>query len=174
MKKNCIIVNIMSEFSERSNRDKFTEIVGKEDGSLGTIDIYVPEQCMSCPRIIEALNNLDEYRKTVNRLLAMALGGDKVALVDEATGETLGEDKATKIVCKMTARGLDELDAKVAETQRGIYVLASGCTGPLGLQVSDGEKRVSVHMCDSPGVFYSGLGESQIGEAVIIERELEE
>lgn len=164
----------MSEFSERSNRDKFTEIVGKEDGSLGTIDIYVPEQCMSCPRIIEALNNLDEYRKTVNRLLAMALGGDKVALVDEATGETLGEDKATKIVCKMTARGLDELDAKVAETQRGIYVLASGCTGPLGLQVSDGEKRVSVHMCDSPGVFYSGLGESQIGEAVIIERELEE
>jgi|GEM_PF-552976 hypothetical protein len=174
MKKNCIIVNIMSEFSERSNRDKFTEIVGKEDGSLGTIDIYVPEQCMSCPRIIEALNNLDEYRKTVNRLLAMALGGDKVALVDEATGETLDEDKATKIVCKMTARGLDELDAKVAETQRGIYVLASGCTGPLGLQVSDGEKRVSVHMCDSPGVFYSGLGESQIGEAVIIERELEE
>ena len=33
---------------------------------------------------------------------------------------------------------------------------------------------MSVHMCDSPGVFYSGLGESQIGEAVIIERELEE
>ena len=32
MKKNCIIFNIMSEFSERSNRDKFTEIVGNEDG----------------------------------------------------------------------------------------------------------------------------------------------
>lgn len=129
---------------------------------------------MSCPRIIEALNNLDEYRKTVNRLLAMALGGDKVALVDEATGETLDEDKATKIVCKMAASGMNELDENIAKAQRDIYMLANGCTGPLGLQASDGERRVSVHMCDSPGVFYSGLGESQIGEAVIIERELEE
>lgn len=158
MKKNCIIFNIMSEFSERSNRDKFTEIVGNEDGSLGTIDIYVPEQCMSCPRIIEALNNLDEYRKTVNRLLAMALGGDKVALVDEATGETLDEDKATKIVCKMAASGMNELDENIAKAQRYIYMLANGCTGPLGLQASDGERRVSVHMCDSPGVFLFRLG----------------
>ena len=104
----------------------------------------------------------------------MALGGDKVALVDEATGETLDEDKATKIVCKMAASGMNELDENIAKAQRDIYMLANGCTGPLGLQASDGERRVSVHMCDSPGVFYSGLGESQIGEAVIIERELEE
>lgn len=174
MKKNCIIVNIMSEFSERSNRDKFTEIVCNEDGSLGTIDIYVPEQCMSCPRIIEALNKLDKYREAVNKLLEMAFSGDEVVLVDEATGELLDKYQSTKIVCKMAAGGIDKLDENIAKAQRDIYMLANGCTGPLGLQASDGERRVSVHMCDSPGVFYSGLGESQIGEAVIIERELEE
>lgn len=153
---------------------EFTKIVGNEDGSLGATDIYIPEQCMSCPKIIEKLNDLEEYRKTVNKLLEMAFSGDEVALVDEATDELLDKDQSTKIVCKMAAGGIDKLDENIAKAQRDIYMLANGCTGPLGLQASDGERRVSVHMCDSPGVFYSGLGESQIGEAVIIERELEE
>lgn len=153
---------------------EFTKIVGSEDGSLGTTDIYVPEQCMSCPKIIEKLNDLEEYRKTVNKLLEMAFSDDEVTLVNKATDEVLDKDQSTKIVCKMAASGIDELDENIAKAQRDIYMLANGCTGPLGLQASDGERRVSVHMCDSPGVFYSGLGKSQIGEAVIIERELEE
>lgn len=153
---------------------EFTKIVGNEDGSLGAPDIYVPEQCMSCPKIIEKLNDLEEYRKTVNKLLEMAFSDDEVALVNKATGEVLDKDQSTKIVCKMAASGMGELDENIAKVQRDIYALTNGCAGPLGLQASDGERRVSVHMCDSPGVFYSGLGESQIGEAVIIERELEE
>ena len=37
---------------------------------------------------------------------------------------------------------------------------------------SDGSRVVRVAMCDSPKVFYSGLGETQIGEPVIIQRDL--
>ena len=165
MEKNCIICNIMSEF---------TKIVGNEDGSLGTTDIYVPEQCMSCPKIIEKLNDLEEYRKTVNTLLEMAFSGDEVTLVNEITGEVLDKDQSTKIVCKMAASGIDKLDENIAKAQREIYTLTNGCAGPLGLQASDRERRVSVYMCDSPEVFYPSLGEAQIGEPVIIRRDLEE
>ena len=152
---------------------EFTKIVGNEDGSLGTTDIYVPEQCMSCPKIIEKLNDLEKYRKTVNTLLEMAFSDDEVALVNKATGEVLDKDQSTKIVRKMAASGMDELDEKIAKAQRDIYTLANGCAGPLGLQASDGERRVSVSMCDSPEVFYPSLGEAQIGEPVIIRRDLE-
>lgn len=157
MEKNCIICNIMSEF---------TKIVGSEDGSLGTPDIYVPEQCMSCPKIIEKLNDLEEYRKIVNELLEMAFSDDEVTLVNKVTGEVLDN------VCKMAASGMDELDENIVKAQRDIYALTNGCTGPLGLQASDGERRVSVYMCDSPEVFYPSLGEAQIGEPVIIQRDL--
>ena len=165
MEKNCIICNIMSEF---------TKIVGNEDGSLGTTDIYVPEQCMSCPKIIEKLNDLEKYRKTVNTLLEMAFSGDEMTLVNKITGEVLDKDQSTKIICKMAAGGIDKLDENIAKAQRDIYALTNGCTGPLGLQASDGERRVSVYMCDSPEVFYPSLGEAQIGEPVIIRRDLEE
>ena len=163
MEKNCIICNIMSEF---------TKIVGNEDGSLGTIDIYIPEQCMSCPRIIEKLNDLEEYRKTVNKLLEMAFSGDEMTLANKATGEVLDKDQSTKIVCKMAASGIDELDENIAKAQREIYTLTNGCAGALGLQASDGDRCVSVYMCDSPEVFYPSLGEAQIGEPVIIQRDL--
>lgn len=152
---------------------EFTKIVGNEDGSLGTTDIYVPEQCMSCPKIIEKLNYLEEYRKTVNTLLKMAFSGDEVTLVNKITGEVLDKDQSTKIICKMAAGGIDKLDENIAKTQRDIYALTNGCAGPLGLQASDGERRVSVYMCDSPEVFYPSLGEAQIGEPVIIRRDLE-
>ena len=121
MEKNCIICNIMSEF---------TKIVGNEDGSLGTIDIYISEQCMSCPRIIEKLNDLEEYRKTVNKLLEMAFSDDEVTLVNKATGEVLDKDQSTKIVCEMAASGMDELDENIAKAQRDIYTLTNGCEGP--------------------------------------------
>ena len=152
---------------------EFTKIVGNEDGSLGTTDIYVPEQCMSCPKIIEKLNDLEEYRKTVNKLLEMAFSDDEVTLVNKATDEVLDKDQSTKIVCKMAASGMGELDENIAKVQRDIYALTNGCAGPLGLQASDGDRRVSIYMCDSPEVFYPSLGEAQIGEPVIIRRDLE-
>jgi hypothetical protein len=151
---------------------EFTKIVGSEDGSLGTPDIYVPEQCMSCPKIIEKLNDLEEYRKIVNELLEMAFSDDEVTLVNKATGEVLDKDQSTKIVCKMAASGMDELDENIAKAQRDIYALTNGCAGPLGLQASDGDRCVSIYMCDSPEVFYLSLGEAQIGEPVIIQRYL--
>ena len=109
---------------------EFTKIVGNEDGSLGTIDIYISEQCMSCPRIIEKLNDLEEYRKTVNKLLEMAFSDDEVTLVNKATGEVLDKDQSTKIVCEMAASGMDELDENIAKAQRDIYTLTNGCEGP--------------------------------------------
>ena len=153
---------------------EFTKIVGNEDGSLGTTDIYIPEQCMSCPKIIEKLNDLEKYRKIVNKLLEMAFSGDEVTLVNKITGEVLDKYQSTKIICKMAAGGIDKLDENIAKAQRDIYMLANGCTGPLGLQASDRERRVSVYMCDSPEVFYPSLGEAQIGEPVIIQRYQEE
>ena len=161
MEKNCIICNIMSEF---------TKIVGNEDGSLGTIDIYIPEQCMSCPRIIEKLNDLEEYRKTVNKLLEMAFSGDEVTLVNKATGEVLDKDQSTKIVCKMAASGMDELDENIAKAQRDIYTLTNGCEGPLTLGGADGSQDVCVVICNSPEMSKSDSGKPQIGEPVIIKR----
>ncbi|QWQ32685.1 hypothetical protein KOY48_02540 [Candidatus Minimicrobia naudis] len=86
---------------------EFTKIVGNEDGSLGAIDIYIPEQCMSCPRIIEKLNDSRRIQKTVNKLLEMAFSGDEMTLVNKDTGEALDKDQSTKIVCKMAASGMD-------------------------------------------------------------------
>ena len=62
---------------------------------------------------------------------------------------------------------------KILQKRRGnIYALTNGCEGPLTLGGSDGSRVVRVAMCDSPKVFYSGLGETQIGEPVIIQRDL--
>ena len=69
----------------------------------------------------------------------------------------------------MAASGMDELDENIAKAQRDIYTLTNGCEGPGG---ADGSRVVRVAMCDSPKVFYSGLGETQIGEPVIIQRDL--
>ena len=73
----------------------------------------------------------------------------------------------------MAASGMDELDENIAKAQRDIYTLTNGCAGPLTLGGADGSRVVRVAMCDSPEAFYSGLGETQIGEPVIIRRDLE-
>lgn len=64
------------------------------------------------------------------------------------------------------------LQKRRAKAQRDIYTLTNGCAGPLTLGGADGSRVVRVAMCDSPKVFYSGLGETQIGEPVIIQRDL--
>lgn len=135
--------------------------------------IIVPPQCESCPRVMAALLELDEYKKAISELLRMASAEEEeIVVVDVLTGERVSEG-VIDYACKIAGGKLGGLSEKIAETQRHISTITKECRGPLALRASDGYRFVNVAMCDSPKVFYSGLGETQIGEPVIIQRDLE-
>ena len=154
--------------------DNFDEIVSEITPSWEKEDaILVPPQCESCPRVMAALLELDEYKKAISDLLRMASAEEEeIVVVDVLTGERVSEG-VIDYACKIAGGKLGGLSEKIAETQRGISIITKGCEGPLVLGGSDGSRVVRVAMCDSPDVFYSGLGETQIGEPVIIRRDLE-
>ena len=163
----------MSEVLSGSD-DNFEEIVSGITPSWEKENsIIVPPQCESCPRVMAALLELDEYKKAVGELLRMASAEEEeIVVVDVLTGERVSEG-VIDYACKIAGGKLGGLSEKIAETQRGISIITKGCEGPLALGGSDGSRVVRVAMCDSPDVFYSGLGETQIGEPVIIRRDLE-
>ena len=154
--------------------DNFDEIVSEITPSWEKeYAIPVPPQCESCPRVMAALLELDEYKKAVGELLRMASAKEEeIVVVDVLTGERVSEG-VIDYACKIAGGKLGGLSEKIAETQRGISIITKGCEGPLALGGSDGSRVVRVAMCDSPEAFYSGLGETQIGEPVIIRRDLE-
>lgn len=162
----------MSEVLSGSN-DNFEEIVSGITPSWEKEDaITVPPQCESCPRVMAALLELDEYKKAVGELLRMASAEEEeIVVVDVLTGERVSEG-VIDYACKIAGGKLGGLSEKIAETQRHISTITKECRGPLTLGGSDGSRVVRVAMCDSPKVFYSGLGETQIGEPVIIQRDL--
>ena len=163
----------MSEVLNGSD-DNFEKIVSGITPSWEKEDaIIVPPQCESCPRVMAALLELDEYKKAVGELLRMASAEEEeIVVVDVLTGERVSEG-VIDYACKIAGGKLGGLSEKIAETQRHISTITKECGGPLALRVSDGYRFVNVAMCDSPKVFYSGLGETQIGEPVIIQRDLE-
>lgn len=154
--------------------DNFEEIVSGITSSWEKEDaIIIPPQCESCPRVMAALLELAEYKKAVGELLRMASAKEEeIVVVDVLTGERVSEG-AIDYACKIAGGKLGGLSEKIAETQRHISTITKECEGPLTLGGSDGSRAVRVAMCDSPKVFYSGLGETQIGEPVIIQRDLE-
>ena len=154
--------------------DNFDEIVSEITPSWEKEDaILVPPQCESCPRVMAALFELAEYKKAVGELLRMASAKEEeIVVVDVLTGERVSEG-VIDYACKIAGGKLGGLSEKIAETQRGISIITKGCEGPLALGGSDSSRVVRVAMCDSPDVLYSGLGETQIGEPVIIRRDLE-
>lgn len=154
--------------------DNFDEIVSEITPSWEKEDaIPVPPQCESCPRVMAALFELDEYKKAVGELLRMASAEEEeIVVVDVLTGERVSEG-VIDYACKIAGGKLGGLSEKIAETQRHISTITKECEGPLVLGGADGSRVVRVAMCDSPKVFYSGLGETQIGEPVIIQRDLE-
>ncbi len=154
--------------------DNFEEIVSGITSSWEKEDaIIIPPQCESCPRVMAALLELAEYKKAVGELLRMASAKEEeIVVVDVLTGERVSEG-VIDYACKIAGGKLGGLSEKIAETQRGISIITKGCEGPLVLGGSDGSRVVRVAICDSPEVFYSGLGETQIGEPVIIHRDLE-
>lgn len=164
----------MSEVLSGSN-DNFEEIVSGITPSWEKEDaIIVPPQCESCPRVMAALLELDEYKKAVGELLGMASAKEEeIVVVDVLTGERVSEG-VIDYACKIAGGKLGGLSEKIVKTQRYISIIAKECEGPLALRASDGYRFVNVAMCDSPKVFYSGLGETQIGEPVIIQRYQEE
>ena len=163
----------MSEVLSGSN-DNFEEIVSGITPSWEKEDaIIVPPQCESCPRVMAALLELDEYKKAVGELLRMASAEEEeIVVVDVLTGERVSEG-VIDYACKIAGGKLGGLSEKIAETQRHISTITKECKGPLALMASDGSRVVRVAMCDSPEVFYPSLGEAQIGEPVIIRRDLE-
>ena len=166
-------IHTMSEVLSGSD-DNFEEIVSGITPSWEKEDaIIVPPQCESCPKVMAALLELDEYKKAISELLRMASAEEEeIVVVDVLTGERVSEG-VIDYACKIAGGKLGGLSEKIAETQRHISTITKECRGPLALRASDGYRFVNVAMCDSPKVFYSGLGETQIGEPVIIQRDLE-
>ena len=166
-------IHTMSEVLSGSN-DNFKEIVSGITPSWEKEDaIIVPPQCESCPRVMAALLELDEYKKAISDLLRMASAEEEeTVVVDVLTGERVSEG-VIDYACKIAGGKLGGLSEKIVKTQRYISIITKECEGPLTLGGSDGSRVVRVAMCDSPKVFYSGLGETQIGEPVIIQRDLE-
>ena len=154
--------------------DNFDEIVSEITPSWEKEDaIPVPPQCEFCPRVMAALLELDEYKEAVGELLRMASAEEEeIVVVDVLTGERVSEG-VIDYACKIAGGKLGGLSEKIAETQRHISTITKECRGPLALRASDGYRFVNVAMCDSPEVFYPSLGEAQIGEPVIIHRDLE-
>ena len=166
----CTMSEVLS-----SPDDNFEEIVSEITPSWEKENaVPVPPQCESCPRVMAALFELDEYKKAVGELLRMASAEEEeIVVVDVLTGERVSEG-VIDYACKIAGGKLGGLSEKIAETQRHISTITKECKGPLALRASDGYRFVNVAMCDSPKVFYSGLGETQIGEPVIIQRYQEE
>lgn len=133
--------------------------------------IFVPDQCGSCPRILSMLGDLDALGECARDLVKAAMGNKVIMSID---GETIDGDEAAGYLCKMAGEKLDELDEKTNIIKKEIRISTDGCEGPLVLGGSDGHRTVSVATCGSPEVFKVGLGEMQIGEPVIIRRDLEE
>ena len=166
-------IHTMSEVLSGSD-DNFEEIVSGITPSWEKEDaIIVPPQCESCPKVMAALLELDEYKKAISELLRMASAEEEeIVVVDVLTGERVSEG-VIDYACKIAGGKLGGLSEKIAETQRHISTITKECRGPLALRASDGYRFVNVAMRDSPKVFYPGLGETQIGEPVIIQRDLE-
>ena len=130
--------------------------------------IPVPPQCESCPRVMAALLELDEYKKAVGELLRMTSAGEeKVVVVNRLTGERLSEGAIDR-VCEITGKKLNELD-KIKEE---IVRLTNECEGPFVLVGYDDSRVVSVTTCGSSEMFKSGL-DSQY-ELVRVQRYQEE
>ena len=162
----------MSEVLSRpddNSEETFKEMVSEITPSWEKEDaIPVPPQCESCPRVMAALLELDEYKKAVGELLRMTSAGEeKVVVVNRLTGERLSE-RAIDRVCEITGKKLNELD-KIKEE---IVRLTNECEGPFVLVGYDDSRVVSVTTCGSSEMFKSGL-DSQY-ELVRVQRYQEE
>ncbi len=161
----------MSEVLSGSDNN-FEEIVSGITPSWEKEDvIFVPEQCGSCPRILSMLGDLDTLGECARDLVKAAMGNKVIMSID---GETIDGDEAAGYLCKMAGEKLNELDEETNIIKKEIRISTDGCEGPLVIGGSDGHRTVSVATCGSHEVFKVGLGEMQIGEPVIIRRDLEE
>ena len=162
---------VLSRPDDNNSEETFEEIVSgvtpswKKKGA-----IIVPQQCGSCPRILSMLGDLDALGECARDLVKAAMGNKVIMSID---GETIDEDEAAGYLCKMAGEKLNELDEKTNIIKKEIRISTDGCKGPLVLGGSDGYRVVNVVTCGSPEVFEVGLGEMQIGEPVIIQRDLE-
>lgn len=167
----CTMSEVLSRPDDNSE-ETFKEMVSEITPSWEKEDvIFVPEQCGSCPRILSMLGDLDNLGECARDLVKAAMGNKVIMSID---GETIDEDEAAGYLCKMAGEKLNELDEKTNIIKKEIRISTDGCKGPLVLGGSDGYRVVNVVTCGSPEVFEVGLGEMQIGEPVMIRRDLEE
>ena len=130
----------------------------------------VPSQCRNCPRVMSMLAYLNSLGESAACLVEAAMG-DKVTI---STNEaTIYGDEATRRLRKIAAETLNKLDEETNTIGEEIVRSTDKCKGPLVLEWSDGRRTVRVTTCDSSEMFDSAeLGEEQIGEPVIIQRDL--
>lgn len=150
--------------------DNFEEIVSEITPSWEKENaIPVPPQCESCPRVMAALLELAEYKKAVGELLRMASAGEEeeVVVVNMLTGKRVSEGAIDR-VCEITGKKLNELD-KIKEE---IVRLTNECEGPFVLVGYDDSHVLRVVICNSPEMYKSDRGKSQIGELVEVWRDL--
>lgn len=139
----CTMSEVLSRPDDNSE-ETFKEMVSEITPSWEKEDaIPVPPQCESCPRVMAALLELDEYKKAVGELLRMTSAGEeKVVVVNRLTGERLSEGAIDR-VCEITGKKLNELD-KIKEE---IVRLTNECEGPFVLVGYDDSRVVSVTTC---------------------------
>ena len=132
-------------------------------------DMSVPERCRYCPRLMAIRDDLDALENSA-KCLATAAMGDKVIISTD--GKAIDVDEVAKRLREMALEKFDEWEKATKIAKEEIVRSTNGCKGPLALGGSDGYRVVNVVTCGSPEVFEVGLGEMQIGEPVMIQRDL--
>lgn len=131
--------------------------------------IPVPPQCESCPRVMAMQDYLDSLKKSAACLVKAAMGDKVIMSID---GETIDGDEATRYLCKKAGEELDKLDEETDTIREEIVRSTNGCKGPLALEGSDDSHVLRVVICNSPEMYKSDRGKSQIGEPVEVQRDL--
>ena len=156
----------MSEGLSGSNNN-FEEIVSWEEEEDD--DISVPERCRYCPRVMAIRDDLDALEKSAE-CLATAAMGDKVIISTD--GKAIDGDEVAECLCKMALEKFDEWEEATKIAKEEIVRSTNGCKGPLALEGSDDSHVLRVVICNSPEMYKSDRGKSQIGEPVEVQRDL--
>lgn len=156
----------MSEGLSGSNNN-FEEIVSWEEKEDD--DRSVPERCRYCPRVMAIRDDLDALENSA-KCLATAAMGDKVIISTD--GKAIDVDEVAKRLREMALEKFDEWEEATKIAKEEIVRSTNGCKGPLALEGSDDSHVLRVVICNSPEMYKSDRGKSQIGEPVEVQRDL--
>ena len=132
-------------------------------------DMSVPERCRYCPRLMAIRDDLDALENSA-KCLATAAMGDKVIISTD--GKAIDVDEVAKRLREMALEKFDEWEKATKIAKEEIVRSTNGCKGPLALEGSDDSHVLRIVICNSPEMYKSDRGKSQIGELVEVWRDL--